>query len=902
MSTFEPFLAFEASAGSGKTFNLVVRYLGLLFMGEEPSQITALTFTNKAANEMKERVIETLRCLETRGELSEIATITGLPSEAIVGMRDRILWKLLRSDVKISTIDTFFGTILRKFALNAGIQPTFQSSTSHHEQKFLKRFLHEIEVSGEMETLTQLSHLSSKRLDDIFDLLSSLYAKHKEFEGLEIPQKSLTFNPYTHAMELANELATLMLAKPLSERSRKTMTIADYEDLLSKTWIFKPSLEYWDFKKVYEPRMDGLLHEIQAVIKEQMRVREADFLGALHRILRIYIKSRKALIAQNNELTFDDITLMVHELLRSNLESEFLYFRLDSTMKHLLLDEFQDTSTIQFDILRPLIEEIRSGKGVNEGGSFFFVGDVKQSIYRFRGGVSALFYDVATHFDVKVKPLEVNYRSRAELVEFVNRVFGAKMNRYIPQRSPDSKRGGCVEIHQSDEPLQTLFEQIEVLKREGVAQDDMAILCVTNADATKAQEYLEERHISVVSEATSKLIHQRSVRAVIEYLRYCYFGAEIYAHNCAALLGCAREAIERANIFDLQKQATAFIVQHSIGDKSAMMFVEKLKAFRDIEEVVYEVERLDASSPQSDLHGIRIMTVHKSKGLEFEHVLMLDRLGQARSRSESIVYEYNGVSLERMFYRIKGREELDEVYQRALLKEKILEKEDQLNALYVALTRAVQSLTLIIKSKSSWFEPLDLEVGRWGERNFEIAHRPLIEPLQPFDYKHTAYGSQGDVLVLNEEMTHDYDAVQFGLATHYALEMMGDLREEAIYDALESTRKRYGMSLSYEKMELLHSLLEKLMGDETFKNLTQGTHYKEQRFFYHNGMRIIDLLVEHDEGYWVVIDYKTGEAMSQEHHTQVRSYMEATRTFTGGDVRGYLCYLNEDAIVWERVK
>ncbi|MGZ5208960.1 MAG: UvrD-helicase domain-containing protein, partial [Sulfuricurvum sp.] len=169
MSLFEPFLAFEASAGSGKTFNLVVRYLGLLFMGEEPSQITALTFTNKAANEMKERVIETLRSLETRGELAEIVKMTGLDSEEIISMRDTILWKLLRCDVKISTIDTFFGTILRKFALNAGIMPTFQSSTMHHEQKFLKRFLHEIEVAGEMDTLTRLSLLSSKRLDDIFE-------------------------------------------------------------------------------------------------------------------------------------------------------------------------------------------------------------------------------------------------------------------------------------------------------------------------------------------------------------------------------------------------------------------------------------------------------------------------------------------------------------------------------------------------------------------------------------------------------------------------------------------------------------------------------------------------------------------------------------------------------------
>ncbi len=902
MSLFEPFLAFEASAGSGKTFNLVVRYLGLLFMGEEPSQITALTFTNKAANEMKERVIETLRSLETRGELDEIVKMTGLVSEEIVSMRDTILWKLLRSDVKISTIDTFFGTILRKFALNAGIMPTFQSATMHHEQKFLKRFLNEIEVAGEMGELTRLSLLSTKRLDDIFDLLSALYAKHKEFDALVIPQIALSFNPYTLAMERAHELSELVLSKPISERARKTMRIEDYDDLLNKSWIFKPSLEYWDFKKVYEPKMDVLLHEIQEVIQKQMALKEAEFLNALHRILRSYIKSRKALISQNNELTFDDITLMVHELLRGNLESEFLYFRLDATMKHLLLDEFQDTSTIQFDILRPLIEEIRSGKGVNEGGSFFFVGDVKQSIYRFRGGVSALFYEVANHFDVKVQPLEVNYRSRSRVVEFVNRVFGEKMNRYIPQRSPKEKEGGFVEVHQSDEPLKTLFEQIVLLHSEGVSSDDMAILCVTNADAAKAQEYLEERGLSVVSEATSKLIHQRSVRAVIDYLRYCYFGADIYGYNCAALLGIEPGSIERDIIVDVQKQSVDFISKHTIGDKSAMMFVEKLSNFRDIEEVVYEIQRLEASSPQSDLHGIRIMTVHKSKGLEFEHVLILDRLGQARSRSESIVYEYDGMALSRMFYRIKGREELDEVYKRALLKEKALEKEDQLNALYVALTRAVQSLTIIAKPKGSWLEPLELTVEHWGTREFEIAYRSTPELLQPFEYKSILYGSQEDVIVLSEEVTHDYDAVQFGLATHYALEMMGDLREESIHNALESTRKRYGMSIPEAKIEIVRSSLEQLVRDEMFAKLTRGNLYKEQRFFYKNQMRIIDLLVEHEEGYWVVIDYKTSEQMSYEHHDQVRGYMEATRTFVGAEVQGYLCYLNEESVQWQKVE
>ncbi|HQS67235.1 MAG TPA: RecB-like helicase [Sulfuricurvum sp.] len=896
MSQFEPFLAYEASAGSGKTFNLVVRYLSLLFMGEAPSSITALTFTNKAANEMMQRVIETLKSLESRAELSEIARLSGLSETEILAQRERILLRFLRSDIHIATIDKFFGTILRKFALNAGIMPTYTAATSHHEQKFLERFLHEVEVSGEMESLVSLAQLSSKRLDDIFTLLAQLYAKHKEFEGIELPRVVLTFNPYEHAMSLARELSQLVLSKPLSDRARKTMEIEDYDALLTKTWLFKPSMEYWDFKKIYEPRMDELLESLQETVQMQMQSREADFFAGLFRLLGMYIKSRNAIMKQNQELTFDDITLMVHSLLRGKVQSEFLYFRLDSRMKHLLLDEFQDTSVIQFDILRPLIEEISAGKGINEGGSFFFVGDVKQSIYRFRGGVSALFYEVANHFDVQVRPLEVNYRSKACVVDFVNRVFSSKMNRYIPQGSPESKKGGFVEVAFSDEPLKTLHEHIEQLHKIGIASDEIAVLCVTNSDARKLQEYLEEHNLDVVSEATSKLIHQRSVKAVIEYLRYCYFRADIYRHNCAALLGVEIQKIQPVAITRLQEQVIDFIRNHRIGDKSAMMFIEQLNNYRDIEEVAFEIERLDANAPQSDLHGIRIMTVHKSKGLEFEHVLVLDRLGIPRSRGESIVYEYDGLRLSRLFYRIKGREELDNAYKTALDKEKVLEGEDQLNGLYVALTRAVQSLSIIAKPKSSWFAPLDLVEGKWGEPVFDSSNVQAPQPLEPLDYKAVSYGRQDEVATLVQNETFDYDAVQYGLALHYALEMMGEFQPDSIHGAIESARKRYGARIGVEKIDGMRTALEILMRDETFCTLTQGKCYKEKRFFYKGEMRIIDLLIQSDAGHWSVIDYKTGQEESFSHKAQVKMYMDAVRALLGGEVQGYLCYLNTESV------
>jgi len=894
---FEPFLAYEASAGSGKTFNLVVRYLSLLFMGENPSSIIALTFTNKAANEMLERIILTLEELPNRSELSQIARLSGIDEATILEERPKVLSRFLRSDIQISTIDKFFGRILRKFALNAGLMPTFKTIQNQHETALMERFLNEVEVSHSEKALVHLSLLSDKRLSDLFSLLSSLYSKYKELNLDGYSTVNVPDDTTEQAMGIAKELSSLVLSKPLSDRARKTMQIESYEDLLGKSWLQKPTMEYWDFKKSYEPRMDELLYELQGAIAQQMRRREVLYFKELFSILKLYIKSRQNMATQSNELSFDDITLNVHTLLREKLESEFLYFRLDSRLKHLLLDEFQDTSVIQFDILRPLIEEIRSGIGVNEGGSFFFVGDVKQSIYRFRGGVSALFHQVAELFDVRVEPLRVNYRSRSEIVDFVNRSFDGKIKGYVPQQSPQSFAGGFVEVLSSDELLQALSDRVAMLITEGVAPEEIAILTATNKDGSAVEEVLSERGYDVVTETTALLISQRSVRALIEYLRYCYFGELIYRSNCAALLGVEASQIERLEVKEAVSTAIGFIKRFRIADKSALLFIEALRGYRDIEEIVFEIERLESSSPQSDLKGIRIMTVHKSKGLEFEHVIVLDRLGAPRSRSDTIVYEYEGAQLRGMHYRIKGREALDSIYAKALEAEKRASDEDQLNALYVALTRAVESLSVITKSKSSWFDPLELTPLVQGALEIKARNaEPTVAPKAP-KFKALEFGRQEESVRSLKEATHDYAAVQFGLALHYTLEMMGNFDSFSMKSALESARNRYGATLHAGAMEEIEKRLSRLLEDEVFKNLTQGVRYKEQMIRYKGNLGVIDLLVEQETG-WVIIDYKSGREEEEKHQDQVNRYREAIRSATSKDAQGYLCYLLEDRVEW----
>jgi len=157
MAKFINNLAYEASAGSGKTFMLVVRYLSLLFKGAEPSKVLALTFTNKAATEMSERIVETLEALESRTELFEIAKECGMAEKEILAKRAEVLGEFLNAHTKIMTIDSFFAQILRKFSLYASLMPDFSTANAQHEIKLMSRFLKEVSVANKRATLINLS-------------------------------------------------------------------------------------------------------------------------------------------------------------------------------------------------------------------------------------------------------------------------------------------------------------------------------------------------------------------------------------------------------------------------------------------------------------------------------------------------------------------------------------------------------------------------------------------------------------------------------------------------------------------------------------------------------------------------------------------------------------------------
>jgi len=281
----------------------------------------------------------------------------------------------------------------------------------------------------------------------------------------------------------------------------------------------------------------------------------------------------------------------------------------------------------------------------------------------------------------------------------------------------------------------------------------------------------------------------------------------------------------------------------------------------------------------------------------------MDRLKKTPPARNSIIYEYDGIELKNIYLRTKGRDALDREYENALSKEKLLVREDNLNALYVAFTRARRNLFIIQKSKDSTFSELELNAGRFGklESIDDDKNSASKDELHSLEYKSFYYGTQSDILALEREGNEDLDAINFGLAMHYTLEMMSEFTLDKLTNASYMTLNKFGYSLEGKALDDIGSRVKNLINSDEFKKLSDGECYREKAIRYKNNLRYIDLLVKRSDGGWNVIDYKSSYAYSEHHLKQVRYYVRAIKEITGDEVDGYICYLLENDIKIVRI-
>ncbi len=915
-------MALKASAGSGKTFALSVRFLALLFKGANPSEILTLTFTKKATAEMKERILDYLKILQkenlesekekSQNILKELEEKYHLDPSLVRNSAQKIYQRFLNAEIRISTIDAFFQSILRKFCWFVGLSANFEvnEDTEAHQQQLNESFLSALN-NEQLEELSvfivQCLSYESYTSDSILERLRFLKNKLYLFDP---NKKEPTFDEEGFLEKLRSLNNQIQSIETASNEAKKAIKCDSFRGFLnsSLTWLEKKS-EYRYFKKLKSeiPTLERECEEIENDLKRYYEAKETAIFKKFPKFIQLYDNATSKIQA----LDFDAIKDKVHVLLNGyeEMPAEFFYFRLDSKIAHILIDEFQDTSLNDYKILAPFIDEIKAGIGQAKWHrSVFFVGDVKQSIYAFRGSFSSLFESVSKDF--YHDNLEFNHRSAPLIINYVNTIFKKAYQNfptaYLEQKYPkasDNKHvtEGYVKVSLVADEKELLLNQVlqeaKNLLDHRIDPKDITILCATNKDALEIKNYLQER-LSAIRPSTessarlSQLVESKIIKNALEYALAEEPYKPFYKHSVLKLAGYLHDDAIALPGFNPKKESVASFVwkimeQFKLYEEPAQSCLELAVGCEDANDFLEKLEAKEIAS--FNPKGAQIMTIHGSKGMQFPYVIVCERLGNPKSsHSNQLLEEYDGAELARLYYRMKNREVVDKDYARALNKEEAAKDHEEINVYYVAFTRAELGLIVVAKDKKEskkesknkkMREQLDLVPLEEGEIMPVIS--PQKEPLiTSVVIKPHAYGEQ--VQEIEEEPDSDYEknndqeAINFGIALHKGLEYQYAYRipKQSVLEYLNYHHGFYG--LDYQALE---ESLELFENDAEIQALFKNYALRGEAAFLFQGVvsRIDVLLWDRGQNLYV-LDYKSSQNYQQSHKAQVSHYAEFLRT------------------------
>ncbi|WP_096015855.1 RecB-like helicase [Campylobacter lanienae] len=912
---FENYLCLEASAGSGKTFALSVRYIALLLKGNHPRKILALTFTNKAANEMKHRITDTfcnLHLSKCDGERNAICELLGKSKEEVLALRDKFMADFLASELKISTFDSFFATILRQFSLNLGLMPDF-SSLNDNSIEVKSEFKRLLNSNSMMSKVAKYLYYTNSKENALFEKLALL--SQTKFDKFDAPWPSSE-----NAMDRYNELCDVAL-----KLSSDKYYVANFNKNLSLNEIVEKAVVKDIDKKYFNKVRDNAefnaaRDEFISALKEYYLALEKYEISQISYFVNLYKKAIANVNRRENSLSFADITNWVNELLtnKNKQNIDMLYFRLDAKIRHILIDEFQDTDIKQYEILEPLIAESLSGEGQSGVGSFFYVGDIKQSIYRFRGGQSELFNKLKEDFSqIKAQSLDKNYRSDKEIVKYVNEIFQKKYPHYIDQ-IPNSKDDGYVRVvkFDRDKYLEAIYDSINHLSKFDVKYEDMAILCWKNSDIYNIKDFLEKKGLEVSTQTTNNLIKSANVAAVVAFLKYSIFGDEIYLNTQYEITKTKKAKLELKSDASVA-QTLKFIAKYlelEPCDVDLLKLYEISSKYSDIYDFAFNIDNDQTTSAKNSQKGITIMTVHKSKGLQFEHVIVLDYIGKENSQKNKFLMEYNlktdswDIRLANKVFEYLG----DENYTQLQDRQKELDRKEVINKIYVALTRAKHSLIILAKDNPngnniSYFteyesngqkvEYLNLDECKSGiikpNSDKKQESKPQITDLKPFE----KIAPQEILTSDKPKESLNLDSIYFGKALHYYLESIDFADFNSLKIAQNCLYNKFGAFIDQDGLKDIKDRVDRLLNNPQFLEIIKDKRlYQEQDIGFNGVLKRIDLLcVNSDE--IEIIDYKSSLKNSDEHKEQVREYLDIlSQIYPQKKLKASIVYILHDKI------
>ncbi|MBO5420183.1 MAG: UvrD-helicase domain-containing protein [Bacteroidales bacterium] len=780
----------KASAGSGKTYSLARTYISLLLRSKDPHayrHILAVTFTNKATDEMKNRILKELYVLASDPQKSAYFrdfVPSVISSEALLQKKAQdVLHDILHdySAFAVSTIDRFFQQTLKAFSREIGQFASYQVELDRDSlvAESVDRLLDSLtEDSGSL-----LSWLTGNVLEQIEQ--GGRYSMDANLLNMAVRLKSLQRQT---AMEEAGidedkvyskeSLVKLRgvcrdivssFRKDVKEKARRILDILEeagvdpadsnrgflkalyvYDELQDNdaitapkdTFLMKASDSSQWFAKTKAAKLLPLVYPfMEAPLDDFCELWKKDFAvyntavildGQIYG-LGVAAELRQTfndLMKEKNILCIDDSNTILRDIIDGS-DAPFVYEKLGVRFDHFLLDEFQDTSDVQWTNFSPLLHNSDS-----QGGENLIVGDVKQSIYRWRGSDWKLLDEkIPDEFPDHVEEvLDTNYRSLSNVVGFNNAFFEASasvldrisghdgngqlsriysdVGQKVAKKETD---GGIVELTFCDktEELAQVLDAVSAAREAGAALSDIAVLVRSNVIGENVASYLIENGLPVMTDDSLKVKNSITVRRLVSLMSYVDNPDDTVNGFLAGSLDvpvpdCGLSLIDMAEFLIRSLKASDDLWKGEIPHIQSFMDCIKdyvssngnnLRGFLKH----WEGEDPSVCSPSAG-NCIRVMTIHKSKGLDFPYVIIpfaenitLYKPGNRWCAPDLAGTALSGVADGVYDVQLSGNSE-STLFAEHYRNERFLQQVDNINTIYVAMTRAALGLHVIAKT------------------------------------------------------------------------------------------------------------------------------------------------------------------------------------------------------------
>lgn len=923
----------KASAGTGKTYTLTMEYIKNLLNNVLFNEIVIVTFTNKATLEIKERILDFIYKITIKDEkmLSEI-------EKSIRKLNDKDI-ELLKSIYKNLLLNT---DQLRVYTIDSFVNKLFSIITLKNN----KTYLYNINEKNNSDEINEIiEKLFVKNKDKFIDLVQEINDKEdydiEEFNEIVskilsnrilISEKINLINSYDLKFNenyesnfldtlkyiidvLKSSLDKKILYKNIEDNLLILDDINKYNMFNYFKIIYKEYKKKFSFFKKTSKNLDEeLVRDVELKMDELLSITNLkiyDFNLKIAYLSKEIFKIYDEIKIKNKEYTFDDVSFYVYKELKDKksilvdekftIKNEVLK-EIGGTIKQMYIDEFQDTTLLQFEILLSIARNI---------DKLVCVGDLKQSIYKFRGGDKEIFENIEKivrkyneNILIKEKVLNKSYRSKKIVIDSINKEMKPLLSNYIDTETSDEENKGYFykKKIKKDEAIENIVEKLKTKNLKNVA-----IIAQTTNTLVDVSKVLKKNNIKYYFAKKNDILSIDHVKSLYNLFMYFETNNLIYLinHLTSNDINYSQDKLKKVydNLHDIEKIEDKYILkllefkkiikETSSEKQGAFNFLknylkedihtenldeetlknvfklfniyissnDRFKTLVDMKEKIIKKDNVDNEN------AVELITVHSSKGLQYKTVFYIDKSMRNNSDKIKIFKDYDYEKGEYKYINIVSSKYIDFIFDE---KEESLKENEKINIFYVAITRAEKELYLynITSSKEEYEE-------EYGEELIENIDEEVLE--DNFEYEKIAkYLKKSEIdkfEKMKKSVIQEYSRKE-GLAFHYFMQYL--IKKEDYDYALKKLKFKYGNLIGKDKINYIIKVVDKFI--ESYKYIFEADEiYTEYEIFdENNNKKIIDRInFLHKEKKINIYDYKTEKDPNTEKNIeQIKKYKE----------------------------